>query len=70
MTVSLRVSYSADGHDVGLRSAQDYAEAVKWYRKAAEQGDAGRGSRWGELRTNTLSRSGKDGLNTSALVRF
>ena len=28
-------------YDNGQGVPQDYAEAVKWYRKAAEQGDAG-----------------------------
>jgi TPR repeat protein len=28
-------------YDSGRGVAQDYAEAVKWYRRAAEQGDAG-----------------------------
>ncbi len=28
-------------YDEGLGVTQDYAEAMKWYRKAAEQGHAG-----------------------------
>ncbi len=28
-------------YDQGLGVTQDYAKAVKWYRKAAEQGNAG-----------------------------
>ena len=37
MNAQLKIGYC---YDQGIGVGQDYGEAAKWYRKAAEQGDA------------------------------
>ena len=38
-TLSRKPNFRRDFNDKGLGVPQDYAEAAKWYRLAAEQGD-------------------------------